>query len=536
MKDKRINFKTRYAATLGKVLLAFVALLAVAVFSDVASTHLALFAELPSWLIASGSGIVGVAAFPIIGKMEDEDEDEDKEDEDEDEEDKEDEEEEEEDKSFKFSPRSDFSKYLRHLGKSENSFNKLSAEKQAHIFNRYNNGIRKALAKAIETKATKADIEELKNTLLNVQAEQVKSLNATLKAQGITIAKIQRGTLGDASQKTMQEQLREALTLNIDKLRAMKTGGSSEAKANGFEFTIKAPTTMTGANVSGGNVPVEDRIEGLNVIATRRIRLLDIMSPRATTSNIVSWVYQANKDGAAGQTGEGLAKNQLDFDLIVASEQVKKTTAFIKVSTEMLDDIEWIQSEIQNELMRELLKAVEKGVYDGDGNSNNLRGVYTTATAFAAGAFAGEIDSANEVDVLVVADNQIKIAEQDRANYILMHPTDVTKFKMMKVSSTDRRYVERVMQVGSTLFMDGIPIIETTLVTQGTFLIGNFNLAVLVQKDGIKMDIGLDADDFTKNLRTILAEWRGLALVKNNDRTAFVKGTFSTAIAAITKS
>ena len=40
---------------------------------------------------------------------------------------------------------------------------------------------------------------------------------------------------------------------------------------------------------------------------------------------------------------------------------------------------------------------------------------------------------------------------------------------------------------------------------------------------------------FTKNLRTILAEWRGLSLVKNNDRTAFVKGTFATDIAAITK-
>jgi hypothetical protein len=28
--------------------------------------------------------------------------------------------------------------------------------------------------------------------------------------------------------------------------------------------------------------------------------------------------------------------------------------------------------------------------------------------------------------------------------------------------------------------------------------------------------------------RTILAEWRGLSAVKNNDRTAFVKGVFAT--------
>ena len=66
-------------------------------------------------------------------------------------------------------------------------------------------------------------------------------------------------------------------------------------------------------------------------------------------------------------------KNQIDFDLVVANEAVKKTTAFIKVSTEMLDDITWIQSEIEQELMRELIKAVEQQAFNGDGTGNNLK-------------------------------------------------------------------------------------------------------------------------------------------------------------------
>jgi len=259
-------------------------------------------------------------------------------------------------------------------------------------------------------------------------------------------------------------------------------------------------------------------LEGFNTIPSRDVRFLDVLSKRTTSSNVVSWVYQANKDGAAGQTAEGSQKNQIDFDIVVNNESIKKTTAFIKVSTEMLDDIVWIQSEIEAELMRELLKAVEAQAYEGDGTGNNLNGVRTVASAFAAGSFAGTIDNANEVDVLTVAMNQIVIAEHDSANYIFMHPSDVTALKMVKVSATDKRYVDRLAIVGSTLLLDGTPIIPTTLVTQGEYLVGNFDLAVLVTRTDIAINIGLSGTDFTDNLRTILAEWRGLSLVKNNAR------------------
>ena len=60
-----------------------------------------------------------------------------------------------------------------------------------------------------------------------------------------------------------------------------------------------------------------------------------------------------------------------------------------------------------------------------------------------------------------------------------------------------------------------------------------FDKAFLVEKDGVKYDLGYENDDFTKNFVTLRAEWRGAVVVKTNDRTAFVKGTFSTAIASL---
>jgi len=158
-----------------------------------------------------------------------------------------------------------------------------------------------------------------------------------------------------------------------------------------------------------------------------------------------------------------------------------------------------------------------------------MNGVYTTATAFSAGTFAGTVDNANNVDVIEVALNQIDIAEQEPANAILMHPSDVTALRLIKVSGTDKRYVFE----NGVATINGVQIVKTTLVSAGTFLVGAFNMATLYSKGSVRIEMGLDGDDFTRNLRTIIAEFRGAMVVKNNDRTAFVKGTFSTAKTAL---
>lgn len=423
-----------------------------------------------------------------------------------------------------------FKKFITEKGISVEDFSKKSAEEMANLYNDFNDQTRKSIEASIEAKASKEDIETLKKTLSENQAEQMKSLNETLKQYGIAIKKLSEKEKAEG--EGVVNSVRKGLEANKAKLELMAKGDKETMKSNEFSFKAVGDMTIAG-NVSGGNVPVEQRIAGLNAIASRRVRLMDIVTLGTASSNVLSWVYQANKDGAAGGTAEGVLKNQIDYDLVVASESVKKRTAFIKVSTEMLGDIDFMESEIKNELMRELLKDVEAQVYNGDATGSNLRGIRTVATAFSAGSFAGAVDNANEADVLTVAINQIQIADQDTPNYILMHPTDVTKLKLYKVSSTDKRYIDRLALIAGQLTLDGIPIIATTLVTAGEYLIGSFDLATVYSKGGVMVNVGLDGNDFTKNMVTVLAEWRGLVIVKNNDRTAFVKGVFATDKAAL---
>ena len=116
---------------------------------------------------------------------------------------------------------------------------------------------------------------------------------------------------------------------------------------------------------------------------------------------------------------------------------------------------------------------------------------------------------------------------------IFMNPSDVTSLLLQKVSSTDKRYIERLQLIAGTLSFDGVPVVKSTMVPAGDFLMGDFTKANVDFKKGFTVEIGYNADNFVKNFKTIRGEVRAVCYVEHNDRDCFVKGTFATAKAAL---
>lgn len=417
------------------------------------------------------------------------------------------------------------SKFVELSKKDFTTFTKdATAEELAEYYNQKNQAKSDALQEAIDKKVSKVEIKALKAELMQDRILQMKSLNETLKQHGLLIKKL---TEAEKAEPKAENSILEGLKKHKEALLKIKEGSKDPIKVK------VAATMLSSTNISGGNVPVEQRLPGLDVIATRRIRLMDLVARGVASSNLISWVSQAAKDGAAGGTTEGALKNKIDFDLVVDTEALKQRTAFVKVSNQMVDDIDFLSSEINNELMRELMLDIENQVYQGDDTGNNLNGIRTVASAFAAGTFANTVDNANFVDVLRVAMDQIDVANQEPATAILAHPSDVTTLLLIKTSTTDRRYIDALQVVAGQLLLDGVPIVKTTLVTKGEYLVGNFPSATVWDRGEINIEVGLDGDDFTKNLRTIRGEWRGLVIVKTNKRSAFVSGVIATDAAAL---
>lgn len=387
-----------------------------------------------------------------------------------------------------------------------------------------------ARIKALEVEKEGAKYEALSEEVKALKESKIESLENALKMQGVVLEKIKSGELSGAKAREIEGSVEKALSENVENFKKAKNGRHDF----NFELDVKAVGDMTfAANLSGGNMPQAQRLEGVNNIAEREARIYSIVPKLTVSGNTVDWVYETAQEGAPAGTAEGATKNQIDNNFVVTSVSLLKQTAYLKVSTEMLDDVAFMATWLRNKLVVRLFLRVDSQVLVGGGTGTDLNGIYTQATAFAAGTFALAVDNANNVDSLVVAANQIRLANHNGSLTIVMHPSDVTALKLVKLSSTDKRYVERLMLVGSTLMMDGIPIIETTAMTAGTFLIGDFSKALLAEKGSISVEVGLDGNDFTKNMRTILGEWRGEVIIENNDTTAFVKGTFATTNAAL---
>jgi HK97 family phage major capsid protein len=405
-------------------------------------------------------------------------------------------------------------------------------ELQAYYVEKYNHEKAELenRVKSLEEEKNTEAYEKLAEEVKALKEDKLNTLENAVKMQGVVLDQVKNGSFNAARLPEVEGSIKGALAANIDNFKAAKEGRHDFK----FELDMKAVGDMTFANnLSGGNMPLEMRLAGVNDIAERVPVVYDRVPKLTTTGNTISWVYEDAQEGAAAGTAEGSAKNQIDNNFVVTEVSLLKQTAYFKLSTEMLDEVSFMESWIRNKLIVRLLNRVDSQVIAGDGTGTNLNGLTTQATAFAAGTFANAVDNANDVDVLVVAANQIRIANHNGPLTIVMHPSDVTDLKLQKITASDKRYVQRLLQVGSTMTLDGMPIIETTAITAGDFLIGDMSKALIAEKGGIMVEVGLDGNDFTNNMRTILAEWRGEVIVQNNDTTAFVTGTFATTNAAL---
>ena len=372
---------------------------------------------------------------------------------------------------------------------------------------------------------SKAELIEImsKVSSLETEGQEVKALKADLEEVTLKVLNIEtKGTSNDVPQG-----LASLLTEKAGELKAMK-----EKSGASVQITLKAAGTMALSTNTTGQIPQAEREAGITRIVTRNPFVLQLVNVGTIMSNVWEWVEQKNRDGGSAMTAEGALKSQADFDLVVASANVKKVTAYIKVTKEMLDDVELMRSEIDQELTELINLKIDDQLLNGTGLTVNLTGINTNATAWAAGSFALAIPTPTKWDVLRTAINQVRV-NLFEPNYILMHPTDVTGMELSK-DSTGQYIMPPFAALDGTV-VSGIRVVANTGIALDSFLVGDFSKAGVRFKEGLTINVGYENDDFTKNLVTILAEARLVQRVKSNHYGAFVKGVLSTAITALTK-
>jgi len=367
-------------------------------------------------------------------------------------------------------------------------------------------------------------IDKLKKAVDDMEAAN--AAIAELKAAGQNSAEKSKETF-------FQKKLKEAFPDIVKHLRA---GQKS------FKFEIgetKAPDLVNSASF-GDRVIFGFREAGVSFAALPELFILDLIQVMAggPGSNPLSWI-ERNVHTQAGpplvvanptNVAESTVKSQLGYQWVEGKISAETIAAIVPVTKQAVFNYPMLEQEVRFELVRRLAGVLQTQIIGGSGVSPNLKGINTYATTFAAGGFALAVQLANEFDVLVAAATQILQANFVPTAALVSH---LSRGQMSTAKTADGVYALPPFVTAGGLEVYGMRVIGTNEMATDQFIVGDFTKSLFNWVENITIEIGMIDDDFALNQYRIRGELQGMHRIKEHEKTAFVKGDFSVAKAAM---
>ncbi|HPO63518.1 MAG TPA: phage major capsid protein [Candidatus Kapabacteria bacterium] len=366
-----------------------------------------------------------------------------------------------------------------------------------------------------ENSISKQDIEKMFSEK-TISKSEFQALQDSMTAISETM---KNSTLEKEKKKTLLDGLKEKVAEIIEKADRRELGFVKVGKINKAAGNMLESTNITTTNGIFPAPMFEPSINDLpkNVFVVRQYADVGI-----TTSPIIIYAEKKNRDGVAAKQTEGSRKSQIDFDIVTNNAVVSTYADWVKISKQMLNDVDFINSEVRSELLYQLALLEESTLITYLGTIAGSLDLSALADTFG-------LNKSNMWDALSAAITQIRINMGQKAtpNIIALNPVDVYKLQVTKNSSLD--YIAPIWASPTGLQVRGVPIVECDGITAGSFLVGDLKKLHIRDAESISISEGFDSDDFTKNLVTILGENRFAHYVKSNDYESIVMDTFANA-------
>ena len=375
------------------------------------------------------------------------------------------------------------------------------------------------LAKSEDREPTEDEAKRLED--LATEGEGIKARLDRKAKSAATIARLD--TLGKG--KLTPANADQARTLGE---HFIKTRGKALVEAKGVSgATVAAPEWLRRkANTDTQDSPAAvapwvTEFDTSIVEAYRRpLVVADLLSPGTLSGNAITYLVEGALEGDFQNVAEGQPKPQIHFaDPTTVTETLKKIAAFIKFTDEMIEDFDFIVSNINNRGLYQLGLVEETQVLNGTGAANTLVGLLNRSGIQTEAAAAGGADNA---DAIFRAMMKVQIATGFAADGIVIHPLDYQALRLTK--DANEQYMGGGFftgQYGNGAVLEqpplwGLRTVVTAAMPQGTVAVGAFRqAATLYRKGGVRVESTNSHDvDFTSNLVTTRIEERVALEVK----------------------
>ncbi|MEG3165545.1 phage major capsid protein [Sphingomonas sp. PB2P19] len=268
---------------------------------------------------------------------------------------------------------------------------------------------------------------------------------------------------------------------------------------------VKDITSLTtdAAGSAGGLVAPDHR--GLQVeLRQRRLTIRALLAPGQTTSNQIEYDREKLFTNAAAPVAEGALKPQSELQFDDATANVRTIAHWMRASVQILADAAGLRSIIDQRLRYGLAFAEEQQLLNGSGTGQNLLGLVTAATAYAA---QGGLAATTQVDTVRLMILQVALAEYP-ANGVVMNPIDMAAIEISKDAAGGYILGNPQGTIQKTLW--GLPVVETQAIGVDKALVGAFDLAAQIfDRQDATIEVSTeDQDNFVRNKVTVRAEER----------------------------
>lgn len=294
------------------------------------------------------------------------------------------------------------------------------------------------------------------------------------------------------------------------------------------EFKAATDTQVTGGADGGLGVLLTD-VDRSIVQAYRRPTVTGLFGQGSISGQAITYFVEGAREGNFATVAEAGKFEQLHYaDPTPVTDALSKIAGFIKLSDEMMEDLDFLVSEINGRLIYDLSLVEETQVLSGDGVGNNLLGLLnrdgvqtTTATA------------ETLADEVFKSMTKISNATGLQADALVINPADYEGLRLSKDSNGQYYgggFFAGQYGVGGVPEQPpvwGLRTVVSPAVEIGAPVVGAFNTAAtLYRKGGVAVEASnSNEDDFTSGLVTVRAAER-LALAVRRPA-AFMKITVS---------
>ena len=290
-------------------------------------------------------------------------------------------------------------------------------------------------------------------------------------------------------------------------------------KERGFQGSMKVEVKAVTSTAAGALIRPLYETEPV-ALQRRRFTIRNLLPVVPISTSSVDYPKQTTRTNAAAPVAESAAKPYSDYAWSNATAPVRTIAHLAKLTRQAMDDAPRLIAEVESEMRYGLALVEEAQILNGDGTGQNLNGIVTQATAYAA---PFTLAGATSIDMLRLGMLQAELALYP-SDGIVLNPSDWTRMQLSKDTTNQYLFSDPQGVVGPRLW--GLPVVSTPAMTIDKFLVGSFRFgATLYDRMGVEVLISTEnVDDFEKNLATMRCEERLALAVKRPG--AFIFGDF----------